>query len=87
MKNVIQTLAISVLIPLGIRAAASTADAEIHNKILDSGTTILTISNEEMEDIMKIIKSIEDSGISLKGVTETIRNKNKNKKEDFLVCY
>ena len=87
MKNVIQTLAISVLIPLGITAAASTADAEIHNKILDSGTTILTISNEEMEDIMKIIKSIEDSGISLKGVTETIRNKNKNKKEDFLVCY
>ena len=87
MKNVIQTLAISVLIPLGITAAASTADAEIHNKILDSGTTTLTISNEEMEDIMKIIKSIEDSGISLKGVTETIRNKNKNKKEDFLVCY
>ena len=87
MKNVIQPLAISVLIPLGITVAASAADAEIHNKILDSGTTTLTISNEEMEDIMKIIKSIEDSGISLKGVTETIRNKNKNKKEDFLVCY
>ena len=87
MKNVIQTLAISVLIPLGITVAASASDAEIHNKILDSGTTTLTTSNEEMEDIMKIIKSIEDSGISLKGVTETIRNKNKNKKEDFLVCY
>ena len=72
MKNVIQPLAISVLIPLGITVAASAADAEIHNKILDSGTTTLTISNEEMEDIMKIIKSIEDSGISLKGVTETI---------------
>ena len=86
MKNVIQTLAISVLITLGITAAASTADAEIHNKILDSGTTILTISNEEMEDIMKIIKSVEDSGILLKGVTEIIRNK-KNKKEHFLVCY
>ena len=80
MKNVIQTLAISVLIPLGITAAASTADAEIHNKILDSGTTILTISNEEMEDIMKIIKSVEDSGILLKGVTEIIRNKKKTKK-------
>ena len=80
MKNVIQTLAISVLIPLGITAAASTADAEIHNKILDSGTTILTISNEEMEGIMKIIKSVEDSGILLKGVTEIIRNKKKTKK-------
>ena len=87
MKNVIQTLAISVLIPLGITAAASTADAEIHNKILDSGTTILTISNEEMEDIMKIIKSVEDSGILLKGVTGIIRNKKKNKREHFLVCY
>ena len=87
MKNVIQPLAISVLIPLGITVAASASDAEIHNKILDSGTTTLTTSNEEMEDIMKIIKSIEDSDISLKGVTETIRNKNKNKKEDFLVCY
>ena len=72
MKNVIQPLAISVLIPLGITVAASASDAEIHNKILDSGTTTLTTSNEEMEDIMKIIKSIEDSGISLKGVTETI---------------
>ena len=80
MKNVIQTLAISVLITLGVTAAASTADAEIHNKILDSGTTILTISNEEMEDIMKIIKSVEDSGILLKGVTEIIRNKKKTKK-------
>ena len=87
MKNVIQTLAISVLITLGVTAAASTADAEIHNKILDSGTTILTISNEEMEDIMKIIKSVEDSGILLKGVTEIIRNKKQNKKEHFLVCY
>ena len=43
MKNVIQPLAKSVLIPLGLTASASAADAEIHKKILGSGTTILII--------------------------------------------
>ena len=52
MKNVIQLLAKSVLIPLGLTAAASTAHAEIHKKILGSGhNTTLIISNDEMEDI------------------------------------
>ena len=41
-----------------------------------------------MEDIMKLVKSLEDSGLLIKGVSETIQNKaKKNKKEDFLVCY
>ena len=39
-----------------------------------------------MEDIMKILKSLEDSGL-LKGVNETLKSKEKNKKEDFLICY
>ena len=47
-KNVIKPLAESVLIPLGLTAAASAADAEIHKKILESGTTTLIISNDEM---------------------------------------
>ena len=59
MKNVIQTLAKSVLIPL----------------------------NDEMEDITKIVKSLQDSGLSLKEVSETIQNKVKKRKKDFLVCY
>ena len=45
MKNVIQPLAKSVLIPLGLTAAASAADMGIHKKILGSGTTTLIISN------------------------------------------
>ena len=53
-KNVIKPLAKSVLIPLGLTAAASAADAGIHKKILGSGNTTLIISNEEMNDIMKI---------------------------------
>ena len=72
MKNVIKPLAKSVLIPLGLTAAASAADAGIHKKILGSGTTTLIISNDEMEDIIKIVKSHEDSGLLLKGISETI---------------
>ena len=63
MKIVIQPLAKNVLIPLGLTAAASAADAGIHKKILGSGhNTTLIISNDEMEDILKIVKSLEDSG-------------------------
>ena len=68
-KNVIKPLAKSVLIPLGLTAAASVADAGIHKKILGSGNTTLIISNNDMEDLVKIVKSLEDSGLLLKGVT------------------
>ena len=73
-KNVIKPLAKSVLIPLGLTAAASAADAGIHKKILGSGNTTLIISNDEINDIIKIIKSLENSGLLLKGVTETVQN-------------
>ena len=55
-------------------AAASATDAGIHKKILGSGNTRLIISNDEINDIIKIIKSLEDSGLLLKGVTETVQN-------------
>ena len=71
-KNAIKSLARSVLILSGLTAAASAADAGIHKKILASGNTILIISNNEIEDIIKIVKSLEDSGLLLKGVTETV---------------
>ena len=51
-KNVIKPLSKSVLIPLGLTAAASTADAGIHKKIVGSGKTTLIISDEEMNDII-----------------------------------
>ena len=72
-KNVIKPLAKSVLIPLGLTAAASAADAGIRKKILGSGsTTTLIISNDEIHDIIKIVKSLENSSLLLKGVTETV---------------
>ena len=73
-KNVIKPLAKSVLIPLGLNAAASAADAGIHKKILGSGNTTLIISNEEMNDIVKIVQALEDSNILLKGITKTVQN-------------
>ena len=66
-------LAKNILAPLRITAAAAAAiNAGIENKIHGSGTTTLIISNEEMNDIMKIVQSLEDSNILLKGVTKTI---------------
>ena len=70
LKSVIKLLGI-----LGLTAAASAADAGIHKKILGSGHNItLIISNDEMEDILKISKCLEYSGILVKGVSETIKN-------------
>ena len=83
-KNVIKPLAKSVLIPLGLTAAASAADAGIHKKILGSGNTTLIISNNEIEDIIKIVKSLEDSGLLLKGVSKTIQNEATEQKGGFL---
>ena len=58
-KNAIRSLAKSVLIPLGLTAAAAAADAGIHKKILGSGTTTLIISNDEMKDIIGIINLLK----------------------------
>ena len=84
-KNVITPLSKSVLIPLGLTAAAAAAaDAGIHKKILGSGNTTLIISNKDMQDLIKIVKSLEDSGLLLKGVTESVQNEVKEQKREFL---
>ena len=76
-------LAKNVLAPLGITAAASAIDAGIQKKIHGSGTTTLIISNEEMNDIMKIVQALENSNILRKGVTKTIKNETKEQKGGF----
>ena len=67
MKNVLKPLAKSVLISLGLTGAASTKDTAIHKKMFGSSTTTLIISNKEINDIMKIVKSFEESGLLIKG--------------------
>ena len=85
--NILKSLAKSILIPLGLSAAASATDAAIHKKMFGSGNTTLIISNKEMNDIINIIKSLEESELLIKGVSETIKNKAKQQKEDFSECY
>ena len=69
---------------LGITVAASAIDAGIQKKLHGSGTTTLLISNEEMNEIMKIVQALEYSGILLNGVTTTVKKmKQMNKKTDF----
>ena len=84
MKNVLKPLAKSVLVPLGLTAAASATDAAIHKKMFGSGTTTLIISNKEMNDIMKIVKFLEESSLLIKDVSKTIKNEAKEQKGRFL---
>ena len=70
MKNVLVPVAKSVLIPLRLIEAA---DEGIHRNVLGSetsgsGATALIISNNEMKDTMKVVTSLEDSGLLIKGV-------------------
>ena len=83
-KNVLTPLAKSVLIPLGLITAAA-ADAGIHKKIVGSGGhTTLIISNKDMDDLIEIVKSLEDSELLLQGVTESVLNEVKEQKRGFL---
>ena len=86
-KHVIKPLAKSVLIPLGLTAVVSAADAGIHMKILGSGNNITIISNDEINDIIKIVKSLGDSGFLLKGVTETVQNEVKEQKQGIFSMF
>ena len=75
-------LAKNVLAPLGLTAAMSAIDGSIQKKIHGSGVKLI-IEQEDMNNIMKIIEALENSGILLKGVTKTLKMKLKNKEEDF----
>ena len=87
MKNVLEPSAKNVLIPLGLTAASET-DTAIHNKTFGSGTTTLIISNEEMNDFMKIVKSLGESGLLVKkALVKQLKTKQKSKKEDFFNYY
>ena len=77
LEYLLKPLAKNVLIPLRLRTAASATDVAIHKKMFGSGSTKFIISNEEMNDIIKIIKSLEESGFLIKGVSETINNEAK----------
>ena len=78
--NVLKPLAKSVLILLGLTAVTLAPDAAIHKKKFGSGVITLIILNEEMNDIMKRVKSLEESELLIKSVSKTIKNKAKEQK-------
>ena len=80
LKSVIKPLG-----KLGLIGAASATDAAINKKILGSGNhTTLILSNDDMQDLLKIVKLLEESHILLDAITETVKYEVKNKKAGFL---
>ena len=91
MKGALIPLAKSVLLPSGLSAGMSAANAAIQKKKkkkkkihrlghlseISSRTTELIISNKQMEDIMKIVKLFEESGLLTKDVNKTVKNEAK----------
>ena len=84
LMKVAMPLAKNVLAPLGLSAAMSAIDGSIKKKMLGSGAATATISNDEMDGILKIVKSLENSGVLLKGVSETIQHEAKEQRGGFL---
>ena len=95
-------MAKSVLIPFPLTAIAAATDVAIQHKIFGSDlarmlalrspdlalrTTALKISNKKMNDIMKIVKSLEESHLLIKDVSETIKNEVKQQKEELLSIF
>ena len=76
-------LAKKVLAPLGLTAAMSAVEGSIQKKIRGSGVKLIS-EQEDMNDIMKIIEALENSGILLKGVSKTIENETKEQRGGFL---
>ena len=81
--KVAMPLAKNVLAPLGLTAAMSAIDGSIQKKIHGSGVKLI-IEQDVMNDIIKIIEALENSGILLKGVTKTIENETKEQRGGFL---
>ena len=69
--------------PLGLTAAASTTDAAIHKEMLRSGNATLINSNEEIIDILEIVKCLEESGLLIKGVSEAVKKEAKKQRGGF----
>ena len=83
LKSVIKPLGM-----LGLTTVASATDAAINKRIVGSGNyATLIISNDDMQDLLKMVKSLEDRGILLDGITETVKNEVKEQKSGFLSMF
>ena len=76
-KAFTNSLSAKIKLPLRLTAAASATDAALHKKMFGSGMKTLIFFNEEMNDIMKIVKSYKESGLLRIGISETTENEAK----------
>ena len=83
LMKVAMPLAKNVLVPLGLTAPTSAIDGSIQKKMHGSEVKLI-IEQEDMNDIMKLIEALENSGILLKGVSKTIENETKEQRGGFL---
>ena len=86
-ENVLRLLAKNVLLPFKLTAGMLLTDTAIQKKIFGSGMTALIISNEEMKHIIKIVKSLEESGLLIKRVSEMIEKEVKEQKVIFIPMF
>ena len=84
MKDIVKPLSKGVIIPLVLTAATSATDAAIHKKMFGFVNMTLIMFNKEMNDIIKMDKSLEESGLLIKEVSETIKNEAKGQTGGFL---
>lgn len=84
MKNVLRQLAKIVSLQLRLTAATSATDASLKKKIYGTRIPTPTISIEEMKDIIKIIKSLAESWLLMKSVSDIVENEVKEQKVGFV---
>ena len=85
LKNVLKPLAKIIFIPLGLTTAISAADVRIRKNFYDLLVlwSIIRAIKQKMEDLLKIVKSLEDSGLLIKVITQTIENETEGKRGGF----
>ena len=86
LMKVAMPLAKNVLAPLGLTAAMSAIDGRIQKKMRGDGIKLI-IEQEDMNDIIKVIEALENSGILLKGVIKTIENETEEQRGGFLSIF
>ena len=83
-KSVLTPLAKRFLLPFWLSAVMSATDSAIKKRKKGPGITTLIILNKEMKYIMKIVKSLEESGLLIKRISETVKNETKEEKGGFI---
>ena len=84
LKNILTPLAKSFLVPLALTVAVTVTDAGVQMKVCGLRTTILASSKEESNDIMEIVKHLDESDLLKKSASKKVKNEVKELIGGFL---